>query len=450
MRLSRLRMRLAATFTLTFLAVLALLHVILYGYLRTEFSRRFSQLLQAESQELAVAITNERDESPGQPVTDIARLVLSEWPTPEFGLAVLDPGGAVVASGGNPGLDSLMAGALTPGDQVVWELPVGEEDPVRLAVASSPGLDGYRTVVAASTEPLAEQMEALLLWLTISAPIAIVLSIVAGYVLVARALQPVRELGGQVAALDVDRLDGRLPVSTVPDELDMLAAQFNGLLDRLAASRESNRRFLRQAAHQIRTPLTLVLGEATLAREQDQKAAMQRIRLAAEQMRRRVDDLFLMAQARSGEQVILQQDVELDGLALESTDLMRSRFTGSGHRLELMEVVPVVVRGDEGLLREALVELLENACRHGDRGVPVRVGTRRENGVGVVWVQSGGPSIPERGGHPVEPSIEDRGVGLQIVRWIAEQHGGGLQIERPDNVNRVSIRIPAKPDGPLP
>ncbi|MEP7326931.1 MAG: ATP-binding protein [Gemmatimonadota bacterium] len=446
MRLSRLRVRLAATFALTFLAVLALLNLILYGYLRTQFSHRFNQALQAESQELAVAITNELREGDGR-ITDVARATLEEWPTRDFGLAVLDPEGAVIATGGSPALRTIIGGPLEPGDRAVWELPDGENFPVRLAVASSPEMKGYRGVVAASTAPIAGEIGALLLWLVISAPIAILLSIVVGYVLVARALQPVRELEAQVASLDVDRLDGRLPVNAVPDELDSVAVQFNRLLDRLAAFRDANRKFLRQAAHQIRTPLTLVLGEASLSRDASGQPvpAMQRIRLAAEQMRRRVDDLFLLAQARSGERVTLFQDVELDGLALESTDLMRSRFTESGHHLELTEAAPVVVRGDEGLLREALVELLENACRHGDDQV-VRVGTRQENGLGVIWVESGGPPIPERDGPPLEPDHEDHGVGLQVVRWIAEQHGGTLQVGRVGELNRVWIRIPARPE----
>lgn len=446
MRLSRLRVRLAFTFALTFLAVLALLNLILYGYLRTQFSHRFSQLLQAETQELAVAIGNELREGEG-PVPQVAQATMDEWPTRDFGLAVLDSAGLVVATGGSPALHRLMSGPLDPRGRSVWEVSDGGKYPVRLAVAATPEMQGYRTVVSASSEPVAAQMGTLVLWLAISAPIAILLSIVMGYMLVARALRPVRQLESQVAAIDVDRLDTRLPVNAVPDELDLVAVQFNRLLDRLAASRDAYRKFLRQAAHQIRTPLTLVLGEATLKNDRPGRddPAMQRIRLAAEQMRRRVDDLFLLAQARTGERVTLLQDVELDGLAMESTDLMRGRFTASGHHLELTEVIPVVVRGDEGLLREALVELLENACRHGDNHV-VRVGTRLEGGMGTIWVESGGPPIPERDGHPLEPAHDDHGVGLQVVRWIAEQHRGTLQLGRVGQLNRVWIRIPVKPE----
>jgi signal transduction histidine kinase len=443
-KLSRLRIRLTLTFALTFLAVLALLNLFLYGYVRTQFNQRFNHMLEAESQEFAVGITNVLRGGEGS-VPQAAQRTMDEWPTDDYGLAVLNPAGAVIATGGDPELFGLMSGPLDPGDEVVWELPGGGKYPVRLWVSSTPEMQGYRSVVAASSEPVVAEMATLILWLGISSPIAILLSIAVGYFLVAPALRPVRELEAQVAALDVEQLEGRLPVNTVPDELDAVALQFNGLLDRLAASREAYRKFLRQAAHQIRTPLTLLLGEATLKHDRPGPGdpVMQRIRLAAEQMRRRVDDLFLLAQARTGERVTLLQDVELDGLAMESTDLMRGRFTASGQHLELAEVAPVVVRGDEGLLREAVVELLENACRHGDDHV-VRVGTQQEGPHGVIWVESGGCPIPESGGLPLQPAHDDHGVGLQVVRWIAEQHGGTLRVSREGSLNRVWIRIPAK------
>jgi two-component system OmpR family sensor kinase len=292
-------------------------------------------------------------------------------------------------------------------------------------------------------------MESLALWLAVSAPLTIVLSLVGGYLLAGRALLPVRELGNQVAALDVEGLSKRLPLSANPDELDKLASQFNGLLDRLSTARDANRRFLRQAAHQIRTPLTLVLGEATLSLERhrspgDQVSTLNRIRLAAEQMRRRVDELFLLAQARSGERVSLDQDIELDGLALETTDLMRSRLTDAGQRLELVDMLPVVARGHEGMLREALIELLENACRHGSRESPIQVSVTREGAHGVFSVASAGPPFAP-GGDAFAPNApnEGHGIGLQVVRWIADQHGGRVQIQRvaDTNVVRVYVRL---------
>ena len=90
-------------------------------------------------------------------------------------------------------------------------------------------------------------------------------------------------------------------------------------------------------------------------------------------MQRRVDELVTAAAAEAGEAPVMADDVALDALALEATDLMRQRAAMLGHPLDLQGIQELTVRGNAGLLREALVELLENACRHGDAGAPVSV-----------------------------------------------------------------------------
>src|SRR6185312_16238789 len=137
-----------------------------------------------------------------------------------------------------------------------------------------------------------------------------------------------------------------------------------------------NRQFVQRAAHQLKTPLTVVLGEADLSLsggDGEGAAGMRRVRTAARQMRRRVDELLLLAEAQTGEQVPLDDEVELDGLALECADLMRGRAAQLSRSLMLGRVEPITVRGSERLLREALVELIENACRHGSAEPAIQV-----------------------------------------------------------------------------
>src|SRR5258706_7350043 len=129
------------------------------------------------------------------------------------------------------------------------------------------------------------------------------------------------------------RFEQGLLVHRPADELDQLATHFNALLDRLALARATNLRFLGHAAHQLRTPLTIVRGESALGLErprvtEDYRAALRRIDLAAEQMSRPVADLFLLAEAEAGERPALTAGVELDGIAVEAVDLMRGRAAG--------------------------------------------------------------------------------------------------------------------------
>jgi len=175
---------------------------------------------------------------------------------------------------------------------------------------------------------------------------------------------------------------------------------------------------------------------------------MRRIRTAAEQMTHRVSDLFLLASVQAGERLPLRELVELDGLVAEAADLMRGRATALNRRLELGEVHPAEVVGDERLLREAVVELLENACRHGSDVRPVVLELTSESGVARISVANAGPPLPEQWephAGPASQDLEFRGLGLSIARWIAEAHGGSLESYRDGDINRLVLRVPLSP-----
>jgi len=271
----------------------------------------------------------------------------------------------------------------------------------------------------------------------------VALSLIGGYLLSHRALKPIEQLGHAVAAVAPNELDRRLPVGQPRDEVDDLAVQFNGLLERLQRVAQQNRRFVQQAAHQIRTPLTLVLGEAGLALERprtplEQQRALERILAAAGQMKRRVDELMLLAQAEAGERPALDESVELDGLVLECADLMRARAQGLGQRLELLQVDVVSVRGNEALLKEALLELIENACRYGGTGRPISISALQVDGsahLRVANLHGSATAGPSNG--------QASGLGLTIVRWIASEHGGSLSHTHEAECEVYQLVLPA-------
>jgi signal transduction histidine kinase len=282
--------------------------------------------------------------------------------------------------------------------------------------------------------------------------VVLLLALTIGYRLSRFALDPIDALGRATEAISPGELAGRLPVHDPPDELDRLAARFNGLLDRIQALQEQSHRFLREVAHQIRTPLTLVLGEAELGLERERTPdeyvrLLRRVHGAAAQMTHRVQDLMLLARMEAGERPPLRDGVELDALALEATDMFRARAKTLGQYLELDEIVPCEVTGDEALLREALLELLENACHHGEPGAPVAVSVRRDGANVLLEVRSTGEPIPteSRTAHRVDETGRTGGLGLSILRWIASIHGGELVIRRVGRENLVGLRLPARP-----
>jgi signal transduction histidine kinase len=449
MPLSRIRLRLAGWFALAFVVGLLALSLTLFLYMRRQNEARFNRQLSLTAGQLLSAIRAEYAEAPNSGVAAATAAALEEWPDHPEAFAVYDAAGRRLGVTGPPLLANALAAKLPAKLRSPIDVPGTAEHQIR--VAAAPVDDPLFHVLAASTtEPLHEDEEAFALWLLASVPTTIILSLVAGYILSSRALRPVGQLGEAIAGIRPEALDQRLPVSSRPDELDRLAAQFNGLLERLERAQAQNRRFLEEAAHQIRTPLTLVLGETDLAldRPRTREAhaeALRRIRIAAGQMHRRVEELLFLARAEAGERAPLTERVELDGLALECADLMRARAQALGCKLELTRVDPTVVLGSEHLLREALLELLENACRHGSPTEPVRLsvlGAECEAVLEVVNPAGKEVSTEERRG------TSGSGLGLQVVQWIASEHGGRLIHGHAHNQVISALHLPlADPKG---
>jgi signal transduction histidine kinase len=306
-----------------------------------------------------------------------------------------------------------------------------------------------------STAQMREEEEVLAGWLLISLPLVALLALAGGYMLARRALTPVRELSSRAAAIDPEALHARLPVRTPPDEIDGLAHQFNQLLERLERAQSTNRSFLARAAHQLKTPLTVVRGESALGLERprgvdEHEAILRRIQLSAEQMSRRVAELILLARATSGDRPPLGDDVELDGLVWQCADLMRARAQATRHRLELAEVEPLSVRGNEDLLREACLELVENACKHTPGDSVIRLSVTAEADTAFLAVSSQGPAIPEAQLR-ASPGVGG-GLGLTIVEWIAGVHGGSLSVVGGRGENTFVIQLPGvtSPTSPEP
>ena len=169
--------------------------------------------------------------------------------------------------------------------------------------------------------------------------------------------------------------------------------------------------------------------------------ALRRIQRAAEQMGRRVDDLLLLARAEAGERPPVQDVVELDGLVLECADLMRRRAETLGRALELDRVEPAQVTGHDGLLREGLLELLENALRHGGGERPVRISAYVAAGQACIAVASDGPAFAPPGDGA---DASRAGLGISILQWIADVHRGALRVDRRDGVNVVRLEWPTR------
>ena len=455
MPLSRLRLRLGLGFSLAFAFGLAVLAAGALGYLWRESHRRLDTRLDALVNDVRTNISVEWNTTTNPDGADIAKEVVSEWPRNGGSFAIRDDHGAILAHNdsmprieeilrhGTPGVRSHFSAKIPTGE--IFRASSLRFQPRGAAPLNSANSKSFEIVAFSSTAGISEDSEVLLAAVAIAAPIILLLSLTGGYLMAARALRPVTDLAEAVSSIAPDDLSRRLEVREPKDELGELASEFNAMLARLHTAQTQNRKFLREAAHQIRTPLTLVLGEAALelatpeSPPEQMRESLKRIGLAADRMRRRVDELFLLAEAQTGEPVMLTEDVELDRAVFRAVELMRPRAFALGRSIAVGSAETISIKGNSQLLNEALLEMLENAIRHGDasRSVNVSVTSRGER-VALEVVSGGQPfELPPR-----TDNEGPDGLGLPIVRWIAEVHNGALQLTKHAGWNSLVMVLP--------
>ena len=455
MPLSRLRLRLGLGFSLAFAFGLVMLAAVSLGYLWRESHRRLDARLDALVNDVSTNLALEWKASSDPEAAEVAKEVVGEWPRNGGSFVIRDGAFAILAHNDSmPRVQALLRD-WTPGSHVRFDatLPSGETyrlSGTRFQVAPSTALKSslaktFEIIAFSSTAGISQDSELLLAAVGIAAPIIILLSLTGGYLMAARALRPVTDLTEAVSNIAPDDLSRRLPVAEPKDELGQLASEFNAMLTRLSAAQMQNRKFVREAAHQIRTPLTLVLGEAALelatpdSPPEQMRGSLKRIGLAAERMRRRVDELFLLAEAQAGEPVLLTEDVKLDQAVYRAVELMRPRAVALGRAMAVGLAEPISVKGNSALLNEALLEMLENAIRHGDASRSVMVSVASQQGKAALEVVSGGRAfaLPAR----AESDGPD-GLGLPIVRWVAEVHNGELLLANHTGWNSLAMMLP--------
>lgn len=283
--------------------------------------------------------------------------------------------------------------------------------------------------------------------------LALVLAAVGGSVLARAALQPIKgvtETAQQIAATrDLSR---RIPTGVPTDEVGRLTGTINEMLGRLEASFDTQQQLVADVSHELRTPLTTIQGNVDLLRRgaaEDpalRSEALVAIGNETARMRRLVSDLLLLAQADAGLQLHLQP-VELDTLILDVYRQGQLLSQGTGVRVRLGAEDQAVVQGDADRLRQLLLNLVDNAIKYTPSGGEVTLTLKRQAGWVQVSVEDTGSGIPSDD----LPHVFDRfyrsdrsrarpggaGLGLSIARWVAEAHGGQLEVESQVGIGSV-------------
>ncbi len=274
------------------------------------------------------------------------------------------------------------------------------------------------------------------------------------------ATRPVAEIVAQAEAIEAGTLSARITAHAEVSEFRRLVVVLNAMLDRLQHAFQSQRRFVADASHELRSPLTVLRGSIDVALRRERPAdeyrkALESSREEVDRMSALADNLLTLARTDAGLPRDQLHPADLGDVARRTVERSREAAAQAGLSLQL-EAAPAPIRCDIGLLERAIANLVENAVKHSPRGSSIVVRSRSEDGVAMVEVEDSGPGIaPEHvpyvferfyRGDPARTREAGAGLGLAISRAIAEAHGGRLELVRaaPGAVFRVTLpRAPA-------
>jgi heavy metal sensor kinase len=266
----------------------------------------------------------------------------------------------------------------------------------------------------------------------------------------------------QAQRIGAENLDQRLPVANPHDELGHLAASFNALLCRLSDSFARQRQFMADASHELRTPLSVVHTTTAVTLEREHRAEgeyREALKIINEQTRRLtriVEDMFLLARADAGRQPLHPSNFYFDELLAEAARAASVLSARKGVEVVLAPVPEVLYHGDHDLLRQMLLNLLDNAIKYTPPGGSIRVHLQQQKTQYLITVADTGIGIPPE----AQPHLFERfyrvdkarartalsngsgaGLGLAIARWIAEAHNGRLELQRSDQTGSAFVAL---------
>ncbi len=317
-----------------------------------------------------------------------------------------------------------------------WDTTAG---PARYAVlpVDWPGQGGSSGALVVVEFAAAERSDAMSTLRALSAVslVALLAAGVVGWLVAGRVLAPIRLVRNTAESISESDLTRRIAVRGT-DDVAQLSQTFNRMLDRLETAFSVQRNFLDDAGHELRTPLTVVRGHLELMSEEpeDRRRTVALVMDELDRMSRIVDDLIILARVEQPDFLTVGM-VDLADLTVGVTE--KASALGA-RRWTVAEVADAVVVADGHRLTQALMQLAHNAVRHTEIGDRIAIGSRVSGDTVLLWVQDHGEGIaPADQEHIFERfargtttrGTEGNGLGLAIVRSIAEGHRGRVWVE---------------------
>jgi two-component system OmpR family sensor kinase len=308
-------------------------------------------------------------------------------------------------------------------------------------------------IVGATLDERSTALSNLAVLLVLVGPLALIIASVAGYGLASAALRPVELMRRRAAAVSASEPGVRLPLPHADDEIRRLGATLNDMLSRLEESFAREKTFVANASHELRTPLATLKVELELALRRERSADELRQALVSvddevDRLSALADDLLVLA--RSDDVGLSVRRVEIS--VTDLLNRLRDRFDPQHTNIEVSVPDGVRLSGDPERIEQALGNLIDNAIRYGSVNVTLRASATKQGT--ELHVQDWGPGFPDGFEEPAferftraDPGRAGRGagLGLSIVRMIAQAHGGDAHAaNRPGGGADVWIVIPGR------
>jgi len=346
-------------------------------------------------------------------------------------------------------------------------IPASERDevrgePVKLRITTFRRQIGETPVVIQIGKPvllLNAELHEILIEMGIAIPITILLIFVAAYLLAGRMLLPVAEINRRIARIRENSLHERIPLGRSKDELYILSSSLNSMFDRLQNSFVRQREFIGNAAHEMRSPLTiLMLGhEEMLAASSDAKlkSALEKQLNSMRRLNKLIRDLLSIAR--------LEQEDTLVRTNVDITEVLERVLEDYGEIITdrdltvTMRGEPLPIDVDQEKIQRLFINLIDNGIKYNtERGGTLQISTRKERESAVVEITNSGRTIPPedlkhifKQFYRVEKSRSQAfggtGLGLTIASRIVAMHGGHIEAKSSDDVTTFTVTIPIHP-----
>jgi len=277
-------------------------------------------------------------------------------------------------------------------------------------------------------------------WLLIGLALAFLIIMSGGLLIITKALKPIEDMSFQVQRIKTDNLSERINVKKSGKEIEILEKSINSALDRIESGVKTIERFSSIAAHELKTPISVLKSDAQIAMTKNSieelKIYLEKISKKSDEMSKLVDTLLLISKVKNVP--VTFENLNMNEVAFEAIEDLIKKYP---NRIEFSPNEDSYIKGDESLLKEMISNVVENSCKYTNGKVKIEIGNN------YIMVADEGPGMDEETkSHLFEEFFRKRtdipgfGLGLSVVKYIADLHEIKIQVDSsPSNGTKMNF-----------